>query len=172
MHNYTWLVSSHVLVGGIASARSQFAVKKRHQDVRSLFFTVEECRIVSARQTGELATGSPLGRADCRLGWSDTILLVGDHDERALDTRSESPGPIEADTDRRPCGNALLPLWVAVLRVKRCSAVAGVGCGEGGNRASFAGQRHQQRLAPEQPAQRIGGRAAGKAGKREGRSVS
>jgi hypothetical protein len=92
VHNYSWLVSSHVLVGGIAVARSQFAVTKRQQDLCNLLLAVRECCIVSARRLGEPAAGSPLGRADGGLGWSDTIVLVGDHDEWAPRHPTAIPG--------------------------------------------------------------------------------
>jgi hypothetical protein len=131
--------------------------------VCGLSLTIEECGVVPTGQPGDLTARGPSRSADRRLGRRDAVLVVGHNEEGATDLRGESAGPVEANTDRRPRGNVLLPLRIAISGVERRSAVAGVGCGQGCNRASLAGQRYQQRIAPNQAGHGVGGSTTGEA---------
>jgi hypothetical protein len=86
------------------------------------------CLVVPAGQADDFAARGPLAGADRWPGDGDAILAVAGHVQRAADAGREAARSVEADAERRACGDLLPPLRVRVAGVERFGAASSTGC--------------------------------------------
>jgi hypothetical protein len=78
----------------------QVATQEGQLHFDGLFVTFHERLVVPAREANELVTRSPLRSTGGGSDGRHVVVIVGEHEQGALDSGGEATGPVEADAQR------------------------------------------------------------------------